>query len=256
MASSSKILIGLICIAFATSGAALAKRAQSDGLSNVVTGADVSKAINLALASAGITHHVSIDPERKFFKCDGTLNVTPLRGEWTTARVECPQSWVRHVRTGFDKRGGIIEDATVDGKQVLRAVLVQSVRAGDLITSEHVALKSVSKRAALGAYSDPQFLVGRRFKVALGENSVIQARHLHPDWMVLKDQLVEIEYHQGHISVVMQGKALENGQFGDMIEVENLGSGEIMNFFVVTAKKVAVRPKMAAHQVVNEHVGD
>lgn len=239
----------------------LAAREQAFDTLAAVTGVEVGEALNLALAAAGISHRATVDPDRKFFKCEKALSVTPLRGDWTTARIECPSSWVRHIRTGLDRRVAAPEhnmtgENSDPDAPILRAVLSQSMRPGDVITASHLYTKAVAPRVALGGYSDAATLVGRRLKVALGENAVVQARHLHPDWMIVKDQIVDIEVHSGHISVVMQGKALENGQLGDMIEVENVNSGEINNFFVMTAKKVAPRAKMNEPGVVKVRVGD
>ncbi len=58
--------------------------------------------------------------------------------------------------------------------------------------------------------------------------------------MIEEDMQVEIIHHSTHISVQMEGIALENGQFGDWIKVKNIKSGRIILAKVVAEKKVNV----------------
>ena len=55
--------------------------------------------------------------------------------------------------------------------------------------------------------------------------------------MIEEDMQVEIIHHSTHISVQMEGIALENGQFGDWIKVKNIKSGRIILAKVVAEKK-------------------
>ena len=58
--------------------------------------------------------------------------------------------------------------------------------------------------------------------------------------MIEEDMQVKIIHHSTHISVQMEGIALENGQFGDWIKVKNIKSGRIILAKVVAEKKVNV----------------
>ena len=51
---------------------------------------------------------------------------------------------------------------------------------------------------------------------------------------------VTISYQGKHISVQMEGIALENGQYGDWINVKNTKSGKVILAKVVAEKKVNV----------------
>ena len=58
--------------------------------------------------------------------------------------------------------------------------------------------------------------------------------------MIGKDMQVTIFYQNEHISVQMEGIALEDGQYGDWINVKNIKSGRIILAKVIGEKKVNV----------------
>ena len=51
---------------------------------------------------------------------------------------------------------------------------------------------------------------------------------------------VTIIHHGKHISVQMEGVALENGQYGDWINIKNSKSGRIILAKVIAEKKVTI----------------
>jgi len=64
-----------------------------------------------------------------------------------------------------------------------------------------------------------------------------------PAFMIEEDSKVLITSRAGGISVDMVGYALENGQFGDWIEVQNANSGKTVMAKVIDEKKVVVIAK-------------
>ena len=71
----------------------------------------------------------------------------------------------------------------------------------------------------------------------------LQTRHLMPDFMIEEESEVLISSRTGRISVDMVGYALENGQFGDWIKVQNANSGKTVMAKVIDEKKVVVIAK-------------
>jgi flagella basal body P-ring formation protein FlgA len=69
------------------------------------------------------------------------------------------------------------------------------------------------------------------------------ARHLHPDFLVEEGQEVLISSSAGGISVNMIGYALENGQIGEWVGVENAGSRKTIRAKIIGEKKVRVIAK-------------
>lgn len=218
----------------------------------VVSGADIKRAVEAQLQLSGKRGEVLLGDERLFYPCDKDLTVEPIGASWRTMRVNCtaPRSWSIHVRTSV-VTAHFVEATALggqpDGQNVVqRVVLVQSVASGEILTKDHIKIEELSFRTAPAGFSRLKQVIGRRVKRSLSLGQPVQARHLHPDWVVESGQTVEIEHKLGQISVVTSGKALENGQMHDFIEVENLKNGKKQHFFVIGAKKVATAAKMDA----------
>jgi len=104
-------------------------------------------------------------------------------------------------------------------------------------------LVPVPARNVSGVFFAAGDVVGRRMKGSLSANRPLQSRHLQPSFMIEEESEVLIVSQAGGISVDMVGYALENGQFGDWIRVQNAGSGKTIMAKVVDEKKVAVMAK-------------
>jgi flagella basal body P-ring formation protein FlgA len=98
-------------------------------------------------------------------------------------------------------------------------------------------------RNVIGAFLEPAGIVGRRMKTSLSAHRPLMARHLHPDFLVEEGHEVLISSSAGGISVDMIGYALENGQIGEWIGVENANSGKTIRAKIVGEKKVMVIAK-------------
>ena len=131
--------------------------------------------------------------------------------------------------------------ALVDKIEVV--ALARSVSRNDMIVSDDLLMVAISERNALGAFFDPADVIGRRVKIGVGVNQPLMARHLHPDYLVEEGNEVLISSYAGGISVDMVGYALENGQFGEWIGVENASSGKMVHAKITGEKKVTVITK-------------
>ena len=120
--------------------------------------------------------------------------------------------------------------------------LNRSVRKGDIITADDIALVKVAERNAIGAFKGDD-LVGRRLKSSLTAGKPVRTRHLEPDYMVTKDAEVIISSKAGVVNVDVVGIALEDGQFGEWIKVQNASSGQSVFAKVISEKKVSVVAK-------------
>ncbi len=67
---------------------------------------------------------------------------------------------------------------------------------------------------------------------------------------------MQIEHNGRGISVMSAGRALQNGEFGDLVKVENSASGEILDVFVQSRKKVTTDAKFSRRHVVTLDVGE
>ena len=255
-------LFGLICFGAFIFGATLAVYAKdvSEAESRLILGADIKEAVHLALRDKLMTSNPAIDDDTKYYTCSGPLSVSSKFGGWKTVSVKCEQgsSWEVIVRTNAistvsavsatsteEVAASSVKNSPSKPENILiRAVLLTSLRPGDIITPNDVALREVIPAKATGGYERLSDVIGRRLKRPINTGMVISARLLEPDWMVFEDQSVSIVNDLSAFMIVTAGKVLENGRFGDRIKVENAASGEIIDVFVASEKKVTLSPKM------------
>ena len=136
-----------------------------------------------------------------------------------------------------------VEMATAVVDEIEVVALARSVSRNDMIGADDLVMVAVSERNALGAFFDPADVIGRRVKIGVGVNQPLMARHLHPDFLVEEGNEVLISSSAGGISVDMVGYALENGQIGEWIGVENASSGKMVRGKITGEKKVTVIAK-------------
>ena len=235
-------------------------------------GGDAIKALIVdALAAQNLTGNPAIPAERKFRDCAEKLTIEPMFGSWSTVSIKCHVGvgWKIAIRThlttkpspvavrDFASNPDILK--TIDGvvlhsRQVVPAspssqdvvdvvVLTRSLARGEVILAEDLALAPMQQNSLIGVFHNPADLVGRRVKSSLTANRPVKSHQLEMDFMVDSDSEVLIISMGGGISVDMLGFALEKGQFGDWIDVENASSGKTIRAKVIGEKKVAVIAK-------------
>ena len=235
-------------------------------------GSDISRLIVDKLASQGLNAVPSIKPDRLFPPCDSKPEIEPMFGGWTTVAVRCVtgSGWRFMIRTNLTSRPALVpirdfkpglgvngpangqaielavarsEMATAVVDEIEVVALARSVSRNDMIAADDLLMVAISERNALGAFFDPADVIGRRVKIGVGVNQPLMARHLHPDYLVEEGNEVLISSYAGGISVDMVGYALDNGQFGEWIGVENASSGKMVHAKITGEKKVTVITK-------------
>ena len=107
-----------------------------------------------------------------------------------------------------------------------------------------MVLAQKKKLLSRGAFDDFTLVIGKRLKKSLQKGSILKAMHLHPDWLVYKNQRITIENNIGEIYVTMEGIALSNGAKGDRILVKNISSNKTVEGFVKSEKKLSIFRKI------------
>lgn len=237
-----------------------------------LSGADVSRLIMETLVGEGLQGAPSIKPDRIFPACDSNPEIKPMFGSWNTVAVRCMggSGWRFNIRTNLSRRPApvpirdfrpgngiktsmnsrVIERAVARSESAERVVdevevvaLSRSVSRNDMIGADDLVMVAVSERNAMGAFFNPADVIGRRVKIGIGVNKPVMARHLYANYLVEKGSEVLINSAAGGISVDMVGYALENGQLGEWIGVENASSGKTVRGKITGEKKVAVIAK-------------
>jgi flagella basal body P-ring formation protein FlgA len=247
----------------------MASVAGPSALAAGLTGDEVTVLITERLTAENLQAAPIISPNRIFPDCAGKVEILPMFGSWHTVNVACNSSsgWRFAIRANVssatsarasDWRSGGSADSVsisrlVTGKDTTSKrdsatsvqvfALKRSVSKGDIITADDLLLVEVAGRNAIGMFKGDDDLVGRRLKSSLTAGKPVRTRHLEPDYMVVKDAEVIITSKAGVVNVDVVGIALEDGQFGEWIKVENASSGQSVFAKVISEKKVAVVAK-------------
>ena len=270
---TGRICSGITAISLFAAAMFTALVAGAAGAStNELDGSDISRLIVDKLASQGLNAVPSIKPDRLFPPCDSKPEIEPMFGGWTTVAVRCAtgSGWRFMIRTNLTSRPALVpirdfkpglgvngpakgqaielavarsEMATAVVDEIEVVALARSVSRNDMIAADDLLMVAISERNALGAFFDPADVIGRRVKIGVGVNQPLMARHLHPDYLVEEGNEVLISSYAGGISVDMVGYALDNGQFGEWIGVENASSGKRVHAKITGEKKVTVITK-------------
>ena len=270
---TGRICSGITAISLSAAVMFTALVAGAAGASTTeLDGSDISRLIVDKLASQGLNAAPSIKPDRLFPPCDSKPEIEPMFDGWTTVAVRCAtgSGWRFMIRTNLTSRPALVpirdfkpglgvnspangqaielavarsEMATAVVDEIEVVALARSVSRNDMIAADDLLMVAISERNALGAFFDPADVIGRRVKIGVGVNQPLMARHLYPDYLVEEGNEVLISSYAGGISVDMVGYALDNGQFGEWIGVENASSGKMVHAKITGEKKVTVITK-------------
>ena len=241
-----------------------------------ILGADINKLIVKTMSAKGLTVSPRLSKSRKFRACQTGLSVEPMFGNWKTVKVSCDDEvgWEVMVRTNLQtaQKAKAVTKKSTDGstettmtkvkaKTPLKAAkraanrrneveimnilaLGRSMSRGDVIMPRDIITMAVPVNAASGVFFDPEDIIGRKLKTSVTARKPIQARHLKPKWLVEEDDEVVIQNQAGGISVDMVGLALENGQYGEWIKVQNVSSGIVVVGQIKNKKIISTNAKI------------
>jgi|GEM_PF-548895 flagella basal body P-ring formation protein FlgA len=240
----------------------LSAEATAEIAERIVLGSEIREAVSQRLAEEQLEADVKLPADKNYYACLGPLSVSSKFSGWKTVEVSCasPESWELVVRTYSRPLRLSVDAGSISGddnlntlaipankKQYERAVLLTSLQAGDIISPSDVELKTVSSRKAVSGFARLDQVIGRRLKHSVNTGMPVQARYLQPNWIIEENQSVMIEHNHSGIMVVTAGKALKNGRYGELIQVQNNISGDIIQAYVNSAKKVTVLPKIGSN---------
>ena len=226
-----------------------------------IIGSDINTLVAETMLAKGLKGAPRLSKSRKFLACENGMSVEPMFGTWKTVKVSCKDdgSWTVMVRTNLKtavnkfKKANAMPKRLVAGstktkvteKQTSKAstkvvksqkqietmkilALGRSMSRGDVIMPRDIITITIPVNAASGVFFNPDDIVGRKLKSSVTAKKPIQARHLMPKWLIEEDDEVVIQNQAGGVIVNMVGSALENGQYGEWIKVQNVSSGIVI----------------------------
>jgi len=100
-------------------------------------------------------------------------------------------------------------------------VALRTLRAQTVITEADIA---ASDQDIPGAISDAREAIGLETRVAIYPQQPIRAGDLGPPAVVERNQMVQLAYRNGGLSITTEGRALDRGSIGSAIRVMNVNS--------------------------------
>ena len=176
----------------------------------------------------------SPDPRLRLVRCSQPLAASVpangVRSARFTAEVRCEgtQPWRLYVPV----RVTSIRPVVVASRALARDTVLAP---GDVRLAD-----SAPATVPAGALHDVDLVVGRVLRRPADEGQALTASVLAAPTLVRRGQQVSVEARTGTVQVRMEGVARGEGALGDIIEVQNAGSGRIVQAVVRSAKSVEV----------------
>jgi flagella basal body P-ring formation protein FlgA len=200
--------------------------AQEQTAVRVVSGQEIQNAIIERLAAEGEISAPNVLPEKQFYACDAPLVVEPAFGGWRSVKVRCPSpvTWSILVRAQVQGAIARMPDET-QGFANHAVFLRRPLFGGDRIQLDDLELRPIAPLSSSSVYNALEDVVGRVLKQSLSPRVPIMPRHLERDWAINLGDVVSIRVVRGGTEIETFGIALESGQIGDNIRIENSSSG-------------------------------
>lgn len=120
-------------------------------------------------------------------------------------------------------------------------VLRDTVGLGDVIDADDIEVVEMPfGRVPRNAITDAQMLIGMAPKRLLRPGIPIREGDIAPPVVIRKNTVVMMVFERGGLFLTAKGKALQNGAVGEVIRIENLQSGIVIQGVVAPDGHVAV----------------
>jgi len=120
-------------------------------------------------------------------------------------------------------------------------VLVRPVAAGEVIRARDIEIVRLrADQVAATHVNDPDKLLDKSARHVLPAGQPIRVSDISAPLLVVKNNLVNVKIASTRLSIIMQGKALEDGAEGDSIRVVNTRSNKIVQGTVTGRGEVVV----------------
>ena len=211
---------------------------------NAITGNEIKALIINYLDNKNINSKPIIKENRVFKKCGHELNIRPLFNNFKTVIVSCnkPLKWQITIRTNADSTPKIHSKKKINkiSNSIKLITLRNNLKKGEVIQKHDLKFDYKTNSVGNGFFESFDKLVGRKINQNLSKGQVIKIRHLEENFMVSEGQSIIIFSDLYGINVRMQGNALENGHFNELIKVKNISSGKIVQGRVINEKKILI----------------
>ena len=214
---------------------------HSVSASELVNGKMIKQQAQSYFSQNNLGLSVVVSDKRTFFPCSSLLEFSQrTKNNWSTVLVTCPsEKWSTLVRSKQAVIKLFDDDRKVIFEPLKVVALAKNISKGQILLQDDLVLIDRSEVKFHGAYEDIREVIGRKIKASLASGTVIKARHLETVYLVDKQDTVLVIAKNSKLSITTSAIALEEGQLGDMISIENINSKKVLKAIITGRKKVS-----------------
>ena len=208
---------------------------------SAITGREIQQQASKFFGDLGYNIQLKVSAKRHFYPCNSSLEFSPRSPDnWSSVKVACPSAeWSIMLRSTALSPEAIRKSPTELSTDT--AVIVsRNITKGQVIRAADVAVTEIPASSKRGTFTNTEAVIGRKATKNLARGATLKARHLTIDYDVSVDDEVLLSSGTESFKVSTSVLALEDGQIGDMVLVQNLKSGKIFKAIITNEKKVAV----------------
>lgn len=177
----------------------------------------------------------NLDARLKLNKCDIPID----------ARIASPNTYANNITVKLScnsaQRWSIYVPAAINQYAIV-AVAAHSLARGHIVTESDLEFARMNIRSSgAGLIKDPDRIIGKQLKRSLQTGNPLRLSHLKLPHVVKKGQKVSLQVKHKSLSVVANGMAMDNGEVGQQIKVQNANSKRIVDAVVVAPGVVEVQ---------------
>ncbi len=204
----------------------------------IVKTTTLSQELSMAKVHDALEHYILL--EMPWDPADTSMKLMVPDTHIVLPEGEVTMAWRVNPQYEYLGVGAFQGDIYVDGEREhsimcraeIEAYAETIIAARDIQRGQRIAMEHLETRVfpmsqlRRGTVTEASGVTGLVAKKTIMAGQTIHERHVEPPVLVKRRQLVTVEAGRGAVRVTMQAKAQEDGRAGDLIELENLESGE------------------------------
>ena len=160
---------------------------------------------------------------------------------YKTIKVSCPDQNGFEVLVRIKTKKILPIKTNIKNIKKFKSIkLKRALEKNDVIELSDLELFLSKKSSNNSFYNNKKDLVGRKIKQNLKMGQLLHPRHLYEKFDIQSGDYLSIVSSVGAASVAVSGKALDSGNLGDLIKVQNLRSGSVIKGYVKKNKIIKV----------------
>lgn len=206
-----------------------------------LSGEDISKKISEWLITENVSGKPIFSKKSIYKDCSNDLKMTRPFQNYKTIKVSCPDQNGFEVLVRIKTKKILPIKTNIKNTKKFKSIkLKRALEKNDVIELSDLELVLSKKSSNNSFYNNKKDLVGRKIKQNLKMGQLLHPRHLYEKFDIQSGDYLSIVSSVGAASVAVSGKALDSGNLGDLIKVQNLRSGSVIKGYVKKNKIIKV----------------